>query len=133
MFKNKQMTSSECINDSLDDLNKKVDEINMHNSEILGTDLVEADYFFCCCDECTKYRGRVYSITGKDKRFPKKPKIQHCTCSGLNFSPFIYGISEPIVNSFLNDNNVDIIKFSNRPFVIERTEYEENIFKSKKS
>lgn len=98
---------------------EQVDKINMQNAKSLGTDLVEAEFYYNCCDECTKYRGRYYSISGKDKRFPKKPNIENCTCSGLSFSPVIFGISKPLVSIFLN-REIDIIKYSNRPFVVER-------------
>ncbi len=103
------------------ELNNKVDEINLRNAHILNTDLVEADYFFGCCSECAKYRGRVFSISGQDKRFPKKPELINCTCGGITFFPFIYGISTPIISDYIN-KKVDIIKFSNRPFVDDRTE-----------
>lgn len=119
------------INNLFINLNEKVDEINIQNAKKIGTDLVEAEYNFCCCDECTKFRGRVYSISGNDKRFPKKPQICNCTCSGLDFNPFVYGISTPVINAIF-DEEVDIVKFSNRPFVVERTEYERNVFKQQK-
>ncbi|MBR5825468.1 MAG: hypothetical protein IKY78_00125 [Clostridia bacterium] len=108
-------------------LNNKTDRINLQNSEILGTDLVEASYSLACCPECAKLRGRVFSTSGKDKRFPIKPKQVDCSCSGITFSPFVFGVSEPIVNDYLN-RKVDIIKFSNRPFIDDRTPKEKKDF-----
>ena len=98
--------------------------INIHNARELSTDLVEADYFNGCCGECAKYRGRWFSISGKDKRFPKMPPEDYgCTCQGLSFYPVIYGISEPTSCP----KNVNIIKYSNRPFVDDRTEEEKRL------
>lgn len=108
-------------------LNGKTDSINLHNAKTLKTDLVEASYSLACCSECAKYRGRVFSISGKDKRFPIKPKQVDCSCSGITFFPFVYGASEPIVNDYLN-RKVDIIKFSNRPFIDDRTPKEKKDF-----
>lgn len=110
-----------------DDLNIKVNKKLSKNAKQLGSDLVEADYFLACCSECAKYRGRVFSVSGKDKRFPKKPPDYQCDCPGLIYFPFIYGISEPNVNTYLN-RSVDIIKFSNRPFRDERTKKEKQDF-----
>lgn len=40
----------------------------------IGTDLVEMTTHYCTCGECSKYQGRVYSITGTDTRFPPLPE-----------------------------------------------------------
>ncbi len=76
-----------------------------------------------CCDECTKYRGRVFSISGQDNRFPKLPKYINCECAGISFYPFLYGISQPTYKEYFRPGD-DIVSFSNRPFVVERTEFE---------
>jgi hypothetical protein len=99
-------------------------DILLKNAKKLGTDLAEADYFKGCCEECAKYRGRWFSISGKDKRFPKMPADYPCRCSGISFSPVIYGISVP---THCN-RSTDIIKFSNRPFVDDRTKEEKKTF-----
>lgn len=93
------------------------------NAKLLDTDLVEAEFFMNCCDECTKYRGRVFSISGRDRRFPKLPPFINCSCTGLTFYPFLYGLSTPNSKEYFRPGDT-IISFSNRPFVIERTEYE---------
>lgn len=105
-------------------INKQVDKINMRNAKNLDTKLGEADYFLGCCPECAKYRGRIFSITGKDKRFPKKPAKYGCTCQGLTFSPFIYGVDEPMHYP----KGVDIISYSNRPFVDDRSDSEKETY-----
>ena len=93
------------------------------NLRELDTDLVEASYIRCCCAECAKYRERVYSVSGRDRRFPKLPDAllagdHDC---GIMLWPFIDG-----VNSMRTRNEKDlegkaIIKYSNRPFVDDRT------------
>lgn len=40
----------------------------------LGFDLVQVTIHNCECDACLPYQGRVYSLSGKDKVFPKLPK-----------------------------------------------------------
>ena len=35
--------------------------------------LVESFDLECCCEECAKYAKRIFSIDGKDKRFPRLP------------------------------------------------------------
>lgn len=50
-------------------LKSTLDSYAKRNAELLDTDLVEATFEMNCCDECTKYRGRVFSISGKDKTF----------------------------------------------------------------
>lgn len=103
--------------------NKSIDSINLKNAEKLGTDLVEADYFLGCCEECAKYRGRWFSISGKDKRFPIKPQKYKCTCQGINFDPVVYGISKPIYCP----KGMNIITYSNRPFIDDRTDEEKEM------
>ena len=102
----------------MNEYTKEVININLQNAKQLDTDLVEAGYFNGCCGECAKYHGRWFSISGNDKRFPKMPIDYGCTCSGIDFSPVIYGISEPTYC------DTDIIEYSNRPFVDDRTEEE---------
>lgn len=106
-------------------LNKQVNDINMRNANELSTDLVEASYFNGCCGECAKYRGRWFSISGEDKRFPKMPENYGCTCQGIDFLPviYIYDISEPTYCP----QDTDIITWSNRPFIDNRTKEEKEL------
>lgn len=96
----------------------------------LGTDLVEIGDTRACCEKCAMYRKRVYSLTGENKLFPRFPNDYHWGC-GLSGWAYIYGISEP---SFECD---DIVKYSRRPYVDDRTEdekknYEERMTKLNK-
>lgn len=114
-----------CIDDLFEtsfDLYNQTHNTNMKNAELLDTDLVEAEYFNACCSECAKYRGRWFSISGKDKRFPKMPVDYGCTCIGLEFFPVIEGSSEPIYCP----KGMSIIKYSNRPFIDDRTDQEKS-------
>lgn len=100
-----------------------LDSYTKRNAKLLDTDLVEATFEMNCCDECTKYRGRVFSISGRDNRFPKLPKYINCDCVGISFHPFLYGISHPTYKEHFRPGD-DIVSFSNRPFVVERTDFE---------
>lgn len=85
----------------------------------MNTDLVIATTHCCTCALCSSLQGRVFSLSGKDKRFPRLPdevKIYggfHEGCAHT-FFPFFYGISTM-------PNNEDPVKFSNRPYLDYRT------------
>lgn len=81
-----------------------------------NSDLVEIGSVNCCCSICAKYRGRVFSVRGEDKRFPMLPKDYHEDC-GLRSFPFVYGLTRP---TYCEAD--EVIEFSNRPFVDDRTE-----------
>ncbi len=87
------------------------------------TDLVEMSSINAWCETCAKYRGRVFSLYGADKRFPLFPDDYHDNC-GLIPWPFIYGVNEP---QYCSGN---IIKFSNRPFIDDRTPKEKEDYKA---
>lgn len=85
------------------------------NPKNFGTDLVESSDIAACCQKCAMYRRRIYSLSGQDKRFPKIPDDFDSDCCGLNLHPYIWGVSEPTFSA------KDPIKYSNRPFVDDRT------------
>lgn len=92
----------------------------IESANYLGTDLMEVGTSAPYCSECAKYVNRIFSISGKDKRFPKLPKEFFYDPAGhylscLSLTPFVYGVHEP---SFECKN---IIKYSNRPFKDNRT------------
>lgn len=82
----------------------------------IGNDLVYVNSVGITCDHCAKYQGRVYCVSGKDKRFPRldarPPYHGHCV---HNASPWVEDYHDEL----------DIrkaIKESNKPFVDSRTE-----------
>ncbi len=91
----------------------------------LHSDLVEVGDICACCEKCAKYRRRVYSTTGRDRRFPKFPKDFHLDC-GLSVWPYVYGVGNPSFEC------VDVIAYSNRPFVDDRTEEEKVNYEKRK-
>lgn len=85
------------------------------NAQELGTDLVEVSWTNVCCEVCGKYRGRIFSISGRDRRFPKFP-ADFCFSCGLSASPIIEGVSVPMYS-----NPEHIVEEAQRPFVDTRT------------
>ena len=78
----------------------------------LGYDLVKMSSHPGSCPICQQFEGRVYSISGKDKRFPK---LDIAFSSGYaNIHPRCRHTLEPYIPEF-NDVNKDVIN-SNRPF-----------------
>ena len=78
----------------------------------LGYDLVKMSSHPGSCPICQQFEGRVYSISGKDKRFPR---LDIAFSSGYaNIHPNCRHTLEPYIPEF-NDVNKDIIN-SNRPF-----------------
>lgn len=84
----------------------------------LGTDLVEVSWVDVCCETCGKYRGRIFSITGHDKRFPKFPSDFCCRC-GLCAYPIIEGVSVP-----MHSDPEHMVEDAQRPFIDTRTPQE---------
>lgn len=96
------------------------------------TDLVIMSVHGASCPDCAKYQGRVFSLTGRDKRFPKiPPEISlsggvHPGC-GHTFSTYIHEVNDPMLEYTLSfQDNVEpryrknIVAFSNRPFIDDR-------------
>lgn len=91
-----------------------------------GYDCVKFTEHYPTCAECSKYQGRVFSISGKDKRFPKLPEHIlragqiHKDCKHV-MSPYIIEMQSP--QELRND-----IKFSNRPFIDSRSDKEKKLY-----
>ena len=85
----------------------------------IKTDLLEMSKHGVTCGECSKYEGRVFSISGTSKRFPPLPACikekgeVHEGCRHT-FYPFIEGVSKPLYAK-------NIVTYSNAPFVDQRT------------
>lgn len=95
----------------------------LESCKILRTDLVEVSNSTICCHECAKYRNRIYSLTGKDKRFPKFPSDFHFQCP-LGIYPFVYGESKPAFEC------KNLILYCRRPYADTRTPHEEEIYQT---
>lgn len=81
------------------------------------------------CAECAKMIGRVYSVSGKDKRFPKLPEYvkKHGNFhNGCRCAMTAYFIEEGTI--FHHGEQINAIKASNRPYVDDRTEQEINSY-----
>lgn len=81
-----------------------------------GYDLVYVNYVGLTCEYCATMQGRVYSISGNDKRFPKlerrPPYHSHCVHS-----------LTPWIEEYATAKEVEkMIADSGRPFVDNRTE-----------
>ena len=113
-----------------DNLRLEVWELTLKSCKEWKTDLVEMSYHNCCCAECSKHQGRVFSISGKDKRFPKLPDVvlktggMHNGCSH-NFRAFHYGVTSMLIDTA--DKKHDPIEYSNRHFTDEREPWEKTI------
>lgn len=87
-----------------------------------NTDLVQTTTSIACCEECAKYVNRVYSVSGKDKRFPKLPSEFYTYGGGHHFSCLSVCSYHPGFSPLFECS--DVIEYSNRPFVDERSAYE---------
>lgn len=101
------------------DLAELQDECNL-----MDTDLVEVGDIGGCCPKCAKYRKRIYSLNGKDRRFPRFPSDFHTNC-GLCAGFYCYGDLRPSFQC------KDIIKYSNRPFVDDRSQEEKETYQKR--
>lgn len=91
------------------------------SAKFLETNLMEVYSHSPYCKDCAKYVNRIYSINGKDRRFPSlREAAKDCQheLRCLSFTPFVYGVHEPAFEC------KDLIKHSNRPFRDERTHEE---------
>lgn len=98
-------------------------------SPFYGSDLVESNNNTFVCAECAKYIKRVFSEYGKNSKYPLLPKYfkenlpEHKHC-GISFYPIIEGSS----SAWEHPGN--IVEYSNRPFVDERTPEEKQYFEN---
>lgn len=101
------------IDNNIKETSTSINQTNelLNICKTLGTDLVEVlDRANFCCEKCAMYRNRIFSLSGKDKRFPKMPNDFHWDCC-LSAYAFVEDVNESSLDC------KDIIKYSNRPFV----------------
>lgn len=108
----------------IDKYMKGVIQYNQRKAHVVGTentitqngiDLLYVNYVGITCEYCAQYQGRVYSISGKDPRFPKlekrPPYHAHCVHSVSAF-----------VEEYQQTDEVDrMLEVSNQPFKDTRT------------
>lgn len=97
-------------------------DMAIQNAKYFKTDLLEADFPKPTDGKTAMYRGRIFSISGKDKRFPKLP--DDIIGTELVLEPFIYGSSEPLYCKPGKE-----IEFSNKPFKDNRSAKEKQEYK----
>lgn len=95
------------------------------SAQEIGTDLVEVSWIGVCCERCGRYRGRIFSISGRDKRFPKFPD-DFCLRCGLSAYPIIEGVSAPLYS-----DSDHVVEEAQRPFVDTRTPDEIKAYEEK--
>lgn len=110
----------------------------------INTDLMEMPYLGCSCGECSKYQGRIYSISGKDKRFPSIPNQVfryggiHSGCHHSFFPVLLFDntkITKTVIdcNGIQHSEDYDAVSHSNRPFVDERSPKEKEFYQIQKT
>ncbi len=118
-------------------LRRSVNEIFQKKTTPLpsGPDLVEVGYIACCCSECAKYRERIYSYYGKDSRFPIFPRflLDHPDHCGLIAMPFEFDYCSFRTIKGKDLRGKALIKFSNRPFIDDRTPEEKVTYENLKN
>lgn len=111
----------------------KADKVIKNKANLLVTakkwnsDYVEMTNHGLTCGECAKYQGRVYSISGKDKRFPKLPDFilqsgkVHEGCHHALYPFFYYDGCKT-----MSGNDPAIV--SNRPFIDDRSDEKKELY-----
>ena len=109
---------------------KSIRDSVFENMKKFKMDLVAYhDYGAGCCAECAKMRGRVYSVSGKNKKFPKLPQYAKdngnfhpgCRCS---MSPFF----EEEREIFYKGKKVNAREVSNRKWIDDRDIKEKDLY-----
>ena len=85
-------------------------------NEDIGNDLVQISQHFSSCPICSVYEGRVYSISGKDKRYPK---LDEAFSGG--YSAIHPNCTHNVTSYFeeFDDKADELRKESNKPFEID--------------
>lgn len=106
----------------------------LEEAHVFETDLLIMAVQGHASSEMAKYQGRVFSISGKSKIFPKLPEFiiqTGCLENGepASLFPYQHNITNPNLENTLSVHPLknikygkDIIAFSNRPFVDDRIE-----------
>lgn len=112
---------SECLNAS-------ALKMAIGNAKQIKTDLLESTDISIDCAECSGICRRIFSISGKDRRFPALPQALtknrpgHEYCN-LDFYPFIPEFDKPTWKYRGN-----LIQWCNRPYIDERNKLQKKVF-----
>lgn len=107
-------------------------EYQIAQARRLGVDLLITGTNDCLCAECAMFTRRVFSISGKDRRFPRLPEVMlkplegHEYCLNDEVYPYWYPDSTPTWNYRGN-----LIEWCNRPFKDERTTEQKAVFRNR--
>lgn len=92
-----------------------------------GLDLMQMSVHFPTCEICAPLQGRVYSISGKDKRFP--PLSRAFNTQYRNVHPNCRHVMMPWVEEMRDKEEVDeALETSNEPFEDVRPENEKALY-----
>ncbi len=108
----------------------------------INTDFIQIGYLGCVCSECAPFQNRIYSISGRDKKFPRLPEFiiknkgLHCNIStdailyypGCTITQYIYKPDGTVASK-----EIDAPKYSNRPFVDDRSDAEKQNYENWKA
>lgn len=112
----------------MDNLSVTVLNKTIQDARNAGLDHLQSTDITVDCSECSSYCKRIFSISGKDKRFPQLPQSllmnpsEHRYCF-LVFYPFYIGLSEP---TWAYKGTLS--QWSNRPFTDERSKAQKKLF-----
>lgn len=118
--------------DEMKSIRKQNFEYRLSLARELQEDYLISDYSLCVCEKCAPFRGRIFSISGKDKRFPKFSEYVTCPedlCC-VSFCGFYYSDNATIdIFEYDSDGNIEekrvnALTFSNRPFIDDRSTLE---------
>lgn len=59
---------------SIDAISKRNIKKILQKAKDINTDLLEVSAHECSCKYCATFQGKIFSITGKDNRYPKLPE-----------------------------------------------------------
>ena len=88
----------------------------------IENDLVKMSSHITSCPLCAMYQGRIYSISGKDKRYPAMSSINGGSVTQYSsIHPSCRHIFSAYIEEF-DDNVKENRRLSNKPFIDNRTE-----------
>lgn len=103
---------------------------SIDHARTLETDFLEMSVEYPCCEECSRYQGRIYSISGTSLKFPPLPDSLkqhgyiHPGCHH-SFIPFIAGATFKAAPEGVSPD-----QWSRRPFIDERSEEDKQIYEN---